>query len=359
MAKKKKAPAPAPASDAPGWDAIDAACNALYPDQLEPLHYPITPHPPLGTGLVYGISAYRAKGPPTHWHYVTYGFSDLYEKENPNPDVSGYGFELTLRLARGRERTPPNWALGFLNNLSIYVRRSGNGFGSGHMLNLNGPICLGADTLIRAIALTADPQLGTIETPNGRVVFLQVVGLALDEHAACSDWHTAHVLDLLRETDPLLVTDLDRASLFGDPKAAARVQAGIDCDGSQSDRAFVAKVEWEVTGRGTKRVLNVTLGARAVEALLPKLRSRLAHGRDFALVGKEQAVRFRAAKEWKWAVRDGTPTLDLSPAALAALRERVPVKRGRYEWPELPGAVFTVVPSEITDAEGRVVEVVG
>ena len=359
MAKgKKKAPAP-PASDAPGWDAIDAACNALYPDQPEPLHYPITPHPPMGTGLVYGISAYRAKGPPAHWHYVTYGFSDLYEKTDPESKLSGWGFELTLRVARGRERTPPSWALGFLNNLSIYVRRSGNWFGSGHTVDLNGPICLGADTLIRAIAFSPDPQLGTIDTPNGRVEFLQVVGLALDEHEACGDWRTASVLDLLRETDPLLVTDLSRASLLSNPSAAKRIQEGIDRDGSQSDRAFVAKVEWEATGRGSGRVLNVTLGARAVESLLPKLRSRLAHGRDFVLVGKEQALRFRAAKEWKWAVRDGTPTLDLSPAALAALRERLPVKRGRYEFPELPSVVFTVVPSEITDPEGRVVEVVG
>jgi len=355
---KKKAPAP-PASDAPGWDAIDAACNALYPDQPEPLHYPITPHPPFGTGLVYGISAYRAKGPPAHWHYVTYGFSDLYEKTDAESKVSGRGFELTLRVARGRERTPPAWAMSLLNNLSVYVRRSGNWFGSGHMLDLNGPICLGADTLIRAIAFDTDPQLGTVDTPNGRVEFLQVVGLALDEHAACGDWHTARVLDLLRETDPLLVTDLSRASLLSNTSAAKRIHEGIDRDGSQSDRVFVAKVEWEATGRGPTRALNVTLGARAVESLLPKLRSRLAHGRDFALVGKEQTVRFRAANEWKWAVRDGTPTLDLSPAALAALRERLPVKRGRYELPELPGVVLTVVPSEITDAEGRVVEVVG
>jgi suppressor of fused-like protein len=356
VAKKKPAP---PASDAPGWDAIDAACAALYPDQPEPLHYPITPHPPLGTGLVYGISAYRAKGPPAHWHYVTYGFSDLYEKTDPKSKLSGWGFELTLRVTRGRERTPPSWALGVLNNLSIYVRRSGNWFGSGHTVDLNGPICLGADTLIRAIAFAPDPQLGTIDTPNGRAEFLQVVGLALDEHEACGDWRTAGVLDLLRETDPLLVTDLARASLLSNPSAAKRIQEGIDRDGSLSDRAFVAKVEWEATGRGASRVLNVTLGARAVESLLPKLRSRLAHGRDFALVGSEQVVRFRAAKAWKWAIRDGTPALDLSPAGLAALQKRLKVKRGRYEFPELPGAVFTVVPSEITDGEGRVVEVVG
>ncbi|WP_143757727.1 suppressor of fused domain protein [Paenibacillus sp. FSL H7-0326] len=35
----------------------------------------------------------------------------------------------------------------------------------------NGPICLGADTLLTALAFTPDPELSPIETPNGRVGF--------------------------------------------------------------------------------------------------------------------------------------------------------------------------------------------
>ena len=48
-----------------------------------------------------GLSAYKAESPFPHWHIVTFGFSELYEKESENPDYSGYGFELTFRL-RGK-----------------------------------------------------------------------------------------------------------------------------------------------------------------------------------------------------------------------------------------------------------------
>src|SRR5829696_4856253 len=103
MAKKRKKPAPVegPEDDAPGWHAIDAACERIYPDQKDPLHVASMPHPPLGDGLIYG-------------------FSELYAKESDDPAVSGWGFELTFRLARGREKQPPDWAIGLLMNLGKY-----------------------------------------------------------------------------------------------------------------------------------------------------------------------------------------------------------------------------------------------
>src|SRR5262245_54120300 len=116
----------------PGWHAITAAFELLYPDQTDPIHAASVPHPPLSDHQLYGISAYRAEGPP-HWHFVTYGFSELYEKESDDPEVSGWGFELTFRLSRGEdEDQPPGFAIDFLFNLGRYVRRSRNPFGRGH-----------------------------------------------------------------------------------------------------------------------------------------------------------------------------------------------------------------------------------
>jgi hypothetical protein len=363
-ARPRKPPAPPPAEEsddeASGWDAIDAACERLYPTQPNPAHVASVPHPPFRDDqLIYGISAYKAET-PKHWHFVTYGFSELYEKESDDPAVSGWGFELTFRLARSKEKLPPNWALNFLMNLGTYVCRSGNPFGDGHCMDLNGPICVGSDTAIRAIAFTADPQLGTIDTPNGRVEFLQVVGLTADEHNAITDWRTDAVLGVLRERNPLLVTDLARRSALEEPATAARVQAGIDAEGSSAPANYVAVVEWAATGRGASKSVTLTLGARGVQSLLPKLRSRLAHGREFALVGRAQSAEFRVAKKTGWkAGRDGELQIDLDPAALAALRDRLRPSRGRYEWPELPGFTLVVRPSEITDAQGNVVEVIG
>ncbi|MBY0460039.1 MAG: suppressor of fused domain protein, partial [Gemmataceae bacterium] len=367
MAKKgNRNPTPAPDPDPPesrGWDAISAACDRLYPDQPEPLHSAPPLHPPFSDGLIYGISIYRAADPSPHWHFVTFGFSELYEKESDDPDVSGWGFELTFRLTRvAEEDAPPNWALNFLDNLGKYVRRSGNPFGSGHILDLNGPIAWGTDTLIRAIAFTTDSQLGAIDTPNGRVEFLQIVGLTTDEHDACSDWHTTPILDLLRESNPLLVTDLDRASTLADPAVKARAEAGIDTEGSQSPLIYVSVAGWKVAGRGKSRTATATLGARAVGSLLPKLRSRLAHGRSFALIGREQLVSFRPGSTNGWqpdAEHENTLAVNLTPALLAKVRETLKPVRGRYEWPELPGFVLQVEPSNITDSDGNVIEVVG
>ncbi|AMV29800.1 Suppressor of fused protein (SUFU) [Gemmata sp. SH-PL17] len=364
MAKKKKgnqAPVP-PAGepdDAPGWHAIDVACERIYPDQPDPVHAASAPHPPFGDGLIYGISAYRATEGAPHWHFVTYGFSELYAKESDAPDMSGWGFELTFRLARGTEELPPNWAINFLMNLGKYVRRFGNAFDSGHLMDLNGPIALGTDTAIRAIAFVPDPQLGTIDTPNGSVKFLQIVGLTSDEHAACGDWHTTPVLNLLRGANPLLLTDLDRRSALETPSVAEQVQTGIDREGSQTPLIFVTFVEWETAGKGASRTAVLVLGARGVQALVPKLRSRLAHGRDFRLIGREQAVNFCARDTPGWKTDDTVLTIDLTPTALAAVRANLQPVRGRYTWPELPNFVLAVQPSNITDADGNVIDVIG
>ena len=117
---------------APGWNAITGALSRLYPDQ-EPRHF--------GTLISYrlggpdpldGLSAWKRLEPVPHWHIVTYGFSELYEKENGDPETSGYGFELTFRLTCDpAEEEPPSWALNFLQNLARYVFETGNVFRDG------------------------------------------------------------------------------------------------------------------------------------------------------------------------------------------------------------------------------------
>jgi len=54
---------------------------------------------------------------PPHWHYITFGFTELYGKTSPNREISGYGFELTFRL----KRTPEDLA----NEMKIVKRNKG------------------------------------------------------------------------------------------------------------------------------------------------------------------------------------------------------------------------------------------
>lgn len=86
-------------TDASGWHAIDRALKPIYGD-LEPKHWGTLINRELGgKDPLYGISAYLGQE-PFHWHFVTYGMTELYEKDSDNPDQSGWGFEFTFRLAR-------------------------------------------------------------------------------------------------------------------------------------------------------------------------------------------------------------------------------------------------------------------
>ncbi len=100
--KEEKMPAlgPETAEDpAPGWDAITAAFERLYPGQTEPVHYaPIISMRLGGSDPLDGISVYDGG---EYWHFVTYGFSELYEKESENKEYSGFGMEFTMKLKKG------------------------------------------------------------------------------------------------------------------------------------------------------------------------------------------------------------------------------------------------------------------
>lgn len=206
--------------EAPGWTAIDEALSRTYGDTT-PQHWGTLLRWALGgPDPLDGVSAFAREEPVPHWHYVTYGLSELYEKESDVAEESGWGFELTFRLARAAHETEaPIWPANLLQNLARYVFDSGNRFGAGHYIDANGPIAADrTDSDVRALAFTADPELGTIATPHGRIVFLQAVGLTPDEHeAATTAGDAAGILDLVAARLPLLVTDIDRKSLLTTP----------------------------------------------------------------------------------------------------------------------------------------------
>ncbi len=187
--------------EAPGWDAIDAALAKILPDQ-QPLHWGTNRLP--GQDGLYGLSAYRQGD---HWFFVTYGLSELFAKESEDRAVSGWGFELTMR-AVGADAEPPAWPRALLDRLGSVVYSSGRPFGVGHRLDAVSQITGGnPPTRLTCIAFTDDPELGTIETPNGSVTFLAVVGITPDELARMKASTTASVLGAMKPANPLLVTD--------------------------------------------------------------------------------------------------------------------------------------------------------
>ena len=180
---------------APGWDAIDAVLVGQYGDQ-EPRQ--------VGSTL-----AYASEG---HWHYVHLGLSELFEPvPGAYPAVSGWGFELTMRVPRDGDQ-PPVWPFRMLEEIARYVNDKRAVLAPGHRLDVRQPVTghpgvEGApDTGLTVFAFAVDPVLGEIDTPNGRVVFLQAVGVTAAEKDRMVAGSTAEVLaglgDRLLRTDP-------------------------------------------------------------------------------------------------------------------------------------------------------------
>lgn len=339
--------------DAPGWDAIDTALQMIYGDQ-KPLHWGTTlPASRGGSDPIDGISAYLHDGAPPHWHLVTYGFSELYGKESSAPDLSGFGFELTLRLpVESVDAPPPDWALNFLQNLGRYVFESGNAFGPGHHMCLNGPIDPGRDTLIQAIFFSLDPELPPIRTPNGNLTFLQATGATLDELAAAKAWDTRKLLGLMASRFPFLVTDLDRPSAMDSPAIRAAVAAGSARDGSSTGALFVDAARWDIAeaASGEER-LRLVLNAGSAKDFRAILPGRIPFGRELVVASGEGAFVLTPSARCAWTISsEGEARVELTAEAALTLAAAVEPRPGVYRTPVFANLVVDVEPAGVPAA---------
>lgn len=111
-------------------------------------------------------------------------------------------------------KNEPYWVNNVMLNLARYVDKSGKWFEAYHFIPANSPIRLDTNTELTGFAFAPDPVLGSIDTPNGRVDFLQMVGITQRE----LDWllqdpktmRVKQLIDKMRADDPLLITDLTR-----------------------------------------------------------------------------------------------------------------------------------------------------
>ena len=112
-----------------GWDAITRAFEKLYPEQTDPIHYaPIISWRLGGEDPLDGISVYDGGD---YYHFVTYGLSELYDKESEDFDYSGYGFELTLKLKKSslkNDEEELNCICGILQTLGRITFENGDIF---------------------------------------------------------------------------------------------------------------------------------------------------------------------------------------------------------------------------------------
>ena len=217
--------------DAPGWDAIAGALEKIY-DPANERHYASRLHASLGgEDYLDGVSIFDSIEGTPHRHLVSFGMSELYyDPQSSQGEFSGWGFEFSMRVAPfaddpGSKSSDgsvvphePFWAISLMQNLAKYVYNSKKWFEAYHFIPTNSPLRLNTDTKPVGVAFAPDPVLGGIDTPNGRVEFLQMVGITQRE----LDWlyedpttqRVEQLIDMMRKDNPLLITDLKRAKEY-------------------------------------------------------------------------------------------------------------------------------------------------
>ncbi|HBP23461.1 MAG TPA: hypothetical protein DEA08_37500 [Planctomycetes bacterium] len=343
--------------EAPGWDAIDAALRPIYGDGEPKNHFgTVIPYSLGGPDPIRGISVYEVAEPTPHWHYVTYGFSELYEKESDDPATSVFGFELTMRVAQGSgEPEPgesPRWPLSLLQSLARYVFQTGNRFAVGHHMSLGAPLAEDVETRVQSIGVARDPALpAQIDTPNGTVAFLQLVGLTDEELAAAQAWNTEKLLELLEEHHPWGVTDLRRGSPLDEAECRERVEQGIEQDGSSMGSTYDTSLAFVEEGDQ----VTVRFDVRAVAGLRRAMKGRLLHDRPFMYINGEErtAVTFvRADEETPVGVlkdEDDDLVLVLDDALIHKIRDELPEELGA--WRLSDEVTFEVIAEDEGDDE--------
>ncbi|GKV55062.1 hypothetical protein NCCP2222_10090 [Sporosarcina sp. NCCP-2222] len=345
-----------------GWDAIDRAVKTIYGEQ-EPKHYgTLISYALGGSDPLDGISVYKSVEPVPHWHFVTYGFSELYEKETEDPEESGYGFELTFRLVREEdEEEPPAWALNLLQNMGRYVFNSGNVFRAGDYLDANGPICLGADTQLTALAFVKDPELEAMDTPNGHVEFLQMVGITHDELEAMQTWNTLGVLAAGLSHIPSYVTDLGRDTILADHSVAKIVQEGMEKEGSNTGFLFVDQLEWSAGKKGWLRQTPsvLTIGAKQAEIIGKLLRGRLLKGKELTLSGAGIRVAFKSGQQNEFEHSEDFIHITLNDETVEDMSQKLLPKQGEFEVSMKDKMNIHIAKTTITDQDGNIVKTIG
>lgn len=202
---------------APGWDAVEAVFETLYPGQ-EPAHF--------GTALearaMFGgnefLDGYSIYGSPNGYkHLVTFGMTHLYvEEEAFGGEWNKWGYEMTIKLPE-RETKNCMWAISLLSNLARYTYSSERFFGPYQFVQNGGnPIRVDCDTKITALLMVPDTEAEGTDTIYGRTDFIQIVGITEPELQMLKEDHTKaqELAKRMQADNPYLVMDLDREESY-------------------------------------------------------------------------------------------------------------------------------------------------
>lgn len=170
-----------------GWDSITEVFEKIYPTQKKPKHYGTLINWKFGgNDPLEGISIYDGG---EYWHFVSYGLSELFEKESNNKDISGYGMEFTFKLKKDNyedEEAEIKGICGILQSIARITFTQGEIFNSYEYLYTGQTegIDIRMKSNITGFITIPDKEINSIMTPNGKVDFVEFIGVTNDELVA-------------------------------------------------------------------------------------------------------------------------------------------------------------------------------
>lgn len=199
---------------AAGWDAIAGECGRVYPGELREHYGTLLKWQLGGNDPLDGIDLYDGGD---YWHFVTYGMTELYEKESDEPEISGFGMEFTFRLRKEEyedEAAELMCICGILQSLARLTYTQGEIFYPWEYVYTGQTqgIDVKTESNITGFITVPDSKFQTLDTPNGKVEFVEFIGVTDRELLAIQ--HGETTVEELFAALGSEVTDYHRDSLY-------------------------------------------------------------------------------------------------------------------------------------------------
>ncbi len=176
-----------------GKDAIENEVERVHPFRWNVRYYrPELTWEEGGTEPLEYISIHEEDG---YFHFITYGLTELYNKESKDQTKSGFGMELTFKLKTGEykdqaaERREQFNIIKLLQNFAKYIIQENSIVkpyedtylvnGSSSRKNIG--IDIAGKSNIVAFITVPDKDLQSLDTPYGRVDFIALIGITKKE----------------------------------------------------------------------------------------------------------------------------------------------------------------------------------
>lgn len=176
-----------------GMDAIENEVKRIHPLWENARYY--TPKIAWESGGREPLEKISIHKEEDYFHFITYGLTELHDKESKDQTKSGFGTELTLKLKRGEyknqseERKELLYITLLLENFAKYIIQENSivkpyedtYLVKGSSLRKNIGIDIAGTSNIVAFITVPDKDLQSLDTPYGRVDFIALIGITKKE----------------------------------------------------------------------------------------------------------------------------------------------------------------------------------